>query len=96
MDKPITIAVRFLGAFTEAANSKEETFELKIPAVGALIEQLIEMKGERFRVLAFDPATGSLRGGTTLLVNGQRRGLHDKLGEGDEVILLTPVAGGRT
>ncbi|MBI5118751.1 MoaD/ThiS family protein [Candidatus Poribacteria bacterium] len=88
------IRVRFLGAFADVTNSKEEMFELKTPSVNSLLDHLVERKGERFHALAFDPATRRLRGGTTLLVNGQRRGLQHELCDGDEVTLLTPIAGG--
>jgi molybdopterin converting factor small subunit len=41
-----------------------------------------------------DPYTDTLRGGTTLLVNGHSRDRDHRLSDGDEVALLTPVAGG--
>lgn len=94
MEAKLKIKVKYLGAFTDVARSKEETIELGSPLVGALIERLLERNGEKFHHLLIDPATDVLRGGTTLLVNGHRRDLQHELSDGDEVALLTPVAGG--
>jgi MoaD family protein len=88
------IRVRYLGAFADATRSKAETCEPAIPSVSGLIDHLLERNGEKFRALIIDPTTGTLRGGTTLLVNGHRRDLEHPLSDGDEVTLLTPVAGG--
>ncbi|UCD58884.1 MAG: MoaD/ThiS family protein [Candidatus Hydrogenedentota bacterium] len=94
MSSKVKIRVRYLGAFADAARAKRETCELAAPSVSSLIERLLERNGEKFRSLVIDPSTGTLRRGTTLLVNGHRRGLEHKLCDGDEVTLLTPVAGG--
>jgi MoaD family protein len=90
----VKIKIRYLGAFTDAARAKEETCELDDPLVGALIDYLLERNSEKFRELMIDPATDTLRGGTTLLVNGHSRDRDHRLSDGDEVALLTPVAGG--
>jgi len=90
----LRITIKYLGAFTDAAKSKKETCELAAPLLSALIDDLVDRKGEKFQFLLIDPATGTLRGGTTLLVNGHRRELHHTLVDGDEVTLLTPIAGG--
>ena len=94
MDGKYNVRVRYLGAFTDAAKSKEETCELAVPLLSDLIDHLLERNGEKFRSLLIDPATGTLRGGTTLLVNGHRCGLQSELSDGDEITLLTPIAGG--
>ncbi len=88
------ITVKYLGAFTDAASSKEETFELKNASVGLLVDLMLERNGEKFRELLVDPSTGMPRGGVTLLVNAHRREMDYGLSDGDEVALLTPVAGG--
>lgn len=90
----LKIAVKYLGAFADATQSKEETLELAASSLGSLVEHLLEQNGERFRSLMIDPSTGEIRGGAALLVNGQRRGPQHKLVDGDEVALLTPIAGG--
>lgn len=94
MSKKLKITVRFLGAFSEAVKAKEETFEIDDPLVGSLIDYLLERNSEKFRRLMIDPSTNGLRGGTTLLVNGHSRERDHRLSDGDEVALLTPVAGG--
>ena len=94
MDANLEIKVRYLGAFADAARSKEEICELASSSVGALVERLLERNGEKFQNLLIDPSTGTLRGGTTLLVNGHKREMQHELSDGDEVVLLTPVAGG--
>jgi len=94
MDEKLKIKIRYLGAFTDVVRSKEDTIELGSPLVGSLIDHLLERNDEKFHNLLIDPATGALRGGTTLLVNGHRRDAEHRLFDGDEVALLTPVAGG--
>ena len=94
MDEKLKIKIRYLGAFTDVVRSKEDTIELGSPLVGSLVDLLLERNGEKFHNLLIDPATGALRGGTTLLVNGHRRDAEHRLSDGDEVALLTPVAGG--
>lgn len=96
MDGKLNINVKYLGAFTDAAKSKEEICKIADPLLGSLIEHLLERNGEKFRALLMDPATESLRGGITILVNGHRRELQCKLSDGDEVTLLTPIAGGKS
>jgi MoaD family protein len=88
------VNVKYLGAFTDAAASKEETFELEGASVGSLVDLMLERNGEKFRELMIDPSTENLRGGVTLLVNAHRRDMDYELSDGDEVALLTPVAGG--
>ena len=95
MDTKTTVRIRYLGAFADAARSKQETCELAVPVVSALIDHMLERNGEKFRVLMIDPSTGALRSGTTLLVNGHRPDLEQALSNGDEVTLLTPLAGGK-
>lgn len=55
---------------------------------------LLERNGDKFRRLLIDPATGAMRSGITLLVNGARAAPHHILSDNDEVTLLTPLAGG--
>jgi molybdopterin converting factor small subunit len=95
MDRHLKIKVKYLGAFTDAAKSKEEICKIDVPSLGALIDHLLARNGEKFDLLLMDPATESLRGGITILVNGHRRELEYKLSDGDEVTLLTPIAGGK-
>ena len=91
----LKIRVRYLGAFTDAAASKEETFEFSEDGrVGSLVDRMLDRNNEEFRKLMIDPSTDAPRGGVTLLVNGHKRDLDHELSEGDEVALLTPVAGG--
>jgi len=94
MSEKLRITVKYLGAFTDAAKTKEEKCDLASPLLSALIDDLVRRKGEKFQFLLIDPETGILRGGTTLLVNGHRSELHHMLVDGDEVTLLTPIAGG--
>ena len=94
MGDKVKIRVRYLGAFSDAVKTKERTYELDDPLVGSLIDYLIESNSEKFQELLIDPSTKSIRGGTTLLVNGHTRDRDHKLSDGDEVALLTPVAGG--
>lgn len=94
MGEKLKIRVRYLGAFTDAVKSKEQTYEIEDAQVNSLIRYLLDRNNEKFRKLLIDPSTETLRGGTTLLVNGHRRDLDHKLSDGDEIALLTPVAGG--
>ncbi len=88
------IKVRYLGAFADAARSKEATYELAAPTLGSLIAYLLQENGDKFRSLLVDSSGKKLRGGATVLVNGERRDLQYKLSDGDEITLLTPIAGG--
>jgi len=90
----LKVRVRYLGAFTDAVKAKDQTYELENPRLDSLIDYLLELNSEKFRELMIDPSTEAMRGGTTLLVNGHRRDLDHELSDGDEVALLTPVAGG--
>lgn len=92
----INVKVKYLGAFKEAARSKEETCQMEAQSLGSLLERLIERNGEKFHSLLMDPSTSHLRGGITLLVNGHKREMEHKLSDGDEIALLTPIAGGGT
>jgi molybdopterin converting factor small subunit len=94
MGGKLKITVKYLGAFADVTRSKEETLEIASPLVGSLIDLMVERNGEKFHELLIDPATGALRGGATLLVNGHLRGEGAELSDGDEVALLTAVAGG--
>ena len=94
MGDKLRITVKYLGAFTDVAKSKGEICELTVPLLSELIADLIARKGEKFQFLLIDSEAGTLRGGTTLLVNGQRRELNHELVDGDEVTLLNPIAGG--
>ena len=96
MDTDLKIRIRYLGAFSDAVRSKEVTCKFAGSSVSALIDYMLERNGDRFRTLLLDPETGSLRSGTTLLVNGHRRGLQYELSDEDEITLLTPIAGGKT
>jgi len=91
----LTIRIRYLGAFADVAKSKEETIEFPDDGhVGSLVDKMLERNNEEFRRLMIDPSTDILRGGVTLLVNGHKRNMDYGLCDGDEVALLTPVAGG--
>lgn len=94
MNGKLKIKVKYLGGFSDVAQLKEETLEVASPLVGSLLDSLLDRHSEKFRELLIDPATGALRGGATLLVNGHRRGVRHELSDCDEVALLTPVAGG--
>ena len=94
MSEKLKITVKFLGAFSDAVKTKERAYELDDPLVGSLIDYLLESNSEKFQELLIDPSTKSIRGGTTLLVNGHSRDRDHRLSDGDEVALLTPVAGG--
>lgn len=88
------IKVRYLGAFADKARKRQETLEFDCRRLGELVESLLGRNGDTFRAVMIDPSTGALRSGTALLVNGHRRDLDYALADGDEVTLLTPLAGG--
>ena len=94
MGDKLRITIKYIGAFSEAAKSKKETYELSTPLLSALIDDLVDRKGEKFQFLLIDPTTQILRTGITLLVNGHGCDLHHALVDGDEVTLLVPIAGG--
>jgi MoaE-MoaD fusion protein len=80
-----TVKVRYFAAARELSGRADETLELPTPAtVGALLDSLAE------RHPRLKPLLKHLR----VAVNHEFRALSDAVGEGDEVALIPPVAGG--
>ena len=64
-----------------------------------LFDVLSNRFGEEFTDLSYDSRTKRVRGDIRILLNGRHivhlpKGLDTELGEGDEVALFPPVAGG--
>ncbi|RJP17090.1 MAG: hypothetical protein C4520_17685 [Candidatus Abyssobacteria bacterium SURF_5] len=89
------VKVRYLGAFADAVKYGEVLYDCSAITLDSLVEELAQRNGEKFRKLLVDPATGDIRGGAILLLNGHRIALDHPLCEHDELVFLTPVAGGK-
>jgi molybdopterin converting factor small subunit len=94
MSEHSAIRIKYLGAFVDVVQSREETCKFSGSPLSTVVDYMLERNSEKFRNLLLDPSTGELRSGVTLLVNGQRREPQYELSDGDEITLLTPIAGG--
>jgi molybdopterin synthase sulfur carrier subunit len=62
------------------------------------LDQLVERYGDELAARLFDPDDGKIASHVMLMVNGQNINFLDKLDtvlqDGDEILILPPVAGG--
>jgi molybdopterin converting factor small subunit len=80
-------------------NKKEEEFELEEKAsLSDLLNKLAGVHGKAFRKEVYEPGLKNVKIGFSVTVNGvligQLGGLDTKLGDGDNVILMSLMSGG--
>jgi molybdopterin synthase sulfur carrier subunit len=94
----IEVSVRFLARFRELLGLQGLQVRVQVGNVRSLLGALCAELGETFVNAVYDPISGELRSDVLIMVNGRNmlaiEGLETKLGEGDVVVLLTPVGGG--
>jgi len=78
---------------------REDEFELTEGAsLSELLKRLAGIYGDAFRREVFEPGLKDVKTGFVVTVNGvlmgQLRGVDTKLGEGDNVILMSLMSGG--
>ena len=93
------VKVRYLGYIGNMLRKREEEFELTEGAsLSELMKRLAGIYGEAFRREVFEPGLKDVKTGFVVTVNGvlmgQLRGVDTKLGEGDNVILMSLMSGG--
>ncbi len=90
------VTVIYMGQIKGAAGMASEGFDLPDGStLHALIARVVTAHGELLRGLLLDDA-GALRPSLLLSVNGRqlRRNHPAVLYDGDEVLVMTPIAGG--
>jgi sulfur-carrier protein len=93
------VRIHAILTFKEILGAREIDISL---AEGALLRDLlsrmVDVWGDRLSPHLFQPGTDQLLSSVTLMVNGRSmqflNGIETELREGDEVLLLPPVAGG--
>lgn len=98
MERPVKITVRSILSIKDILGSREiEMPVMEGCTLGRLLEIMIGKWGENLASKIFD-AKGRVLRHTRLMINGQDiaflNGLETELKEGDEVLVLPPVAGG--
>ena len=93
------VRVQYFGYIKNLLNTKEEQFELGEDAsLSDLLNKLAGVHGAAFRKEVYEPGLKDVKMGFSVTVNGvltgQLGGLDAKLGDGDNVILMSLMSGG--
>lgn len=88
------VSVVYDGLFSAITHRRGESLPVDGETLLAFLLRLGEIYGERFSQTLFEPGSLKVRPEIAVLVNGQRREYDCQLGEGDEVVLIVPFAGG--
>ena len=93
------VRVQYFGYIKNLLNKKEEQFELEDDAsLSDLLNKMAGVHGKAFRKEVYEPGLESVKTGFSVTVNGvfigQLGGMDTKLGDGDNVILMSLMSGG--
>ncbi|UCC57720.1 MAG: MoaD/ThiS family protein [Candidatus Bathyarchaeum sp.] len=93
------VRVQYLGYIKNMVNKREEEFELGEEAsLSDLLNKLAGVYGKAFRKEVYESGLKDVKTGFSVTVNGvlmgQLGGVDTKLGEGDNVILMSLMSGG--
>ena len=93
------VRVQYFGYIKNLVNKKEEQYELGEDAsLSDLLNKLAGIHGPAFRKDVYEPGLNDVKTGFSVTVNGvfigQLGGLDTKLGDGDNVILMSLMSGG--
>lgn len=88
------VKVVYDSLFAAITQKRQESVAVDGGSLLALLLRLGQTYGERFEQALFWPQSQTIRPEIAVLVNGQRGEPERPLGEGDEVVLLVPFAGG--
>ncbi len=93
------VRVQYFGYIKNMVNKKEEKFELGDGAsLSDLLNKLAGVHGKAFRKEVYEPGLKNVKTGFSVTVNGvligQLGGMDTKLGDGDNVILMSLMSGG--
>jgi MoaD family protein len=95
----LKVRVQYFGYIKNMLNKREEQIELEENAsLSDLLNKLAGVHGEAFRKDVYEPGLKDVKTGFCITVNGvlmgQLGGLDIKLGDGDNVILMSLMSGG--
>lgn len=93
----IRVKLKFLSPyFRDLAGISEEDIFLKSDStIMDLLKKLLEIHGKRLYEQLFDEETSDLRSGVLIVINGRvARGAHEKLKDGDVVVVTIMYEGG--
>ncbi len=93
------VRVQYFGYIKNMVNKREEEFELGDGAsLSDLLNKIAGVHGEAFRKEVYEPGLKDVKTGFCVTVNGvlmgQVGGVDTKLGDGDNVILMSLMSGG--
>ncbi len=93
------VKVRSIGLVRQVLGSAE--LEIEVPlgtSIPGLMNQLAELKGEKFAALAVQPEKPTAYAPLRVVVNGRDVGAAQQgerlLADGDDVLIFLPIAGG--
>lgn len=89
-----TIRVYYDGQFAEVTDCHREHVLIEEGGVHALLQKLVAKYGKGFSDMALDSQKRDIAPGISILSDGRRLGLEDRLSEGAEVVFLVSFAGG--
>jgi MoaD family protein len=95
----LKVRVQYFGYIKNMVNKRAEEFELGEEAsLSDLLNKLVGVYGKAFRKEVYEPGLKDVKTGFSVTVNGvlmgQLGGVDTKLGEGDNVILMSLMSGG--
>jgi molybdopterin converting factor small subunit len=95
----LKVRVQYFGYIKNMLNNKEDHFELDEGAsLSDLLNKLAGVHGKAFRKEVYEPGLKDVKMGFSVTVNGvlmgQLGGVDTKLGDGDNVILMSLMSGG--
>ena len=93
------IKVQYLGLIKNLIKRSEDEFDLEEGAsLSDLLNKLADVYGEPFKKEVYEPGLKDMKMGFVVTVNGvlmgQLHGVDTRLGEGDNVILMSLMSGG--
>jgi molybdopterin converting factor small subunit len=95
----VKIKVQYLGLIKNLIKRSEDEFDLEEDAsLSDLLNKLADVYGEPFKKEVYEPGLKDMKMGFVVTVNGvlmgQLHGVDTRLGEGDNVILMSLMSGG--
>jgi MoaD family protein len=95
----LKVKVQYLGFIQNMVNKRAEEFELEEEAsLSDLLNKLAGVYGKAFTKEVYEPGLKDVKMGFCVTVNGvlmgQLEGVDTKLGDGDNVILMSLMSGG--
>jgi len=95
----LKVRVQYFGYIKNLVNKREEHFELgENASLSDLLNKMVGVHGKAFRKDVYEPGLKDVKTGFCITINGvligQLGGVDAKLGDGDNVILMSLMSGG--